>query len=691
MTEPLNDLWRTARCHWVNAAVLLLVALGTPASLRAAESSTPLFERDVLPILTANCLGCHGGLFQKGGLDLRTIALMTKGSDGPAVKPGDPSGSHLWTAIESGDMPKDKQPLSPADKEVIKRWIAAGLPTVAGTRAASVSDPLLPAGTKHTAAEVAAAIDKHINRALAESGQVAAATSDDIEFLRRIYLDLTGRVPTAAQAAGFLDDRSSDKRAKLIETLLASPEFGEQFGRTWRDWIAPPELPSDPNSGKQPHKETQDLGKWIGDRVHAGDGWDKIAAQLIGAESEIKSNPQVLFLGLFGEGGKTSPAGSARGVASLFLGVQLQCAQCHDDPYRTWSQDDFWALAAFFGKATGDFSKVFEDPPFPKLSDDPKKRMDQLREREKAEQKRKATDPATYGSVVIPQTSFRNAGKRVHGRFLGETTTFTPATDDPYRPVLLAWLTGKDNRFFAPAFANRTWFYFFNRGIVHPVDDFRDLNPPSHPGLIRLLADQFASAGFDVKHLIRCICNSAAYQRTSRPVAGEDAIAAARLVASFGRMPSRVMTADMLYDSLRLAYGDPKLDLRPIDPKDGNTNGESAPVGDAQLEFRRTFCTNEEDTTDLTHGIPQLLTMMNHPRLTAGSKALDAMLKAEPSASAARIVEWLYLSTLSRRPDADEAAAAIAFVGDGDPAARGKRYASLLWVLVNRSEYLLVR
>jgi hypothetical protein len=261
--------------------------------------------------------------------------------------------------------------------------------------------------------------------------------------------------------------------------------------------------------------------------------------------------------------------------------------------------------------------------------------------------------------------------------------------------VLADWLVRKDNPYFAKAFVNRTWFTFFNRGIVHPVDDIRELNPPSHPGLLSLLEQEFVAAGFDVKHVVRSICNSEAYQRTSRPPVAAAATAddptGAVSTGKFGRMPGRVMSADVLYDSLKLAYGDPQLDLRAIDPKDGdgNTVGESAAVGDALLEFQRAFCTNEEDATDFTHGVPQLLTLINHPRLTVRSAALDAYLRSNPSADGSEVVEWLYLSTLSRRPDPQEAAEAAQYVAAA--AEKPKAWVGVLWMLVNRSEYLLVR
>lgn len=647
-------MFRDRKRLTLRASALLIAFLAAPALGGAQES---LLERDVLPILTKQCLACHGGLRQKGGLDMRTIPLMLKGGkSGPAVKAGDVHASELWQRIAADEMPPGEKKLSAVEKNHFKQWIANGLPTVAARQ--KNDDPLLSADGKHTPKEVAAAIDQHLNKGLATAKLKAVPRSDDAEFLRRVYLDLTGRVPTAEQAVAFLDGKAPDKRARLIDALLATPQFGEHLGRTWRDWICPPELPSDGNGGAQPHKEAQNFGKWMGERFAAGDSWDKITRDILTVQGDIKSKPQVIFFGLVGDGGRLTPDGSARAVASLFMGVQMQCAQCHDDPYRDWAQKDHWALAAFFSKINGGFAKVSESP---------------------------AGKNGTQ--ITIPKTAFKNSGTTVQAAFLGGKT-FNLSKDEALRPHLVDWLTRKDNPFFARAFANRTWFYFFARGIVNPVDDFRELNPPTHPGLMKLLANEFAASGFDVKHLLRCICNSEAYQRTSRVSGDMEEQTVAALTAAYGRMPLRVMTADVLYDSLKLAYGDPKLDLRAVDAKD-NTAGQSAPLADAYLEFLRRFGTNREDATDFTHGIPQMLTMINHPRLLAGSKALEGHRKMTPTPSPQQTVEWLYLSTLSRRPTTEEQAEAQRYLKRTENASSA--YVGVLWMLVNRSEYLLVR
>jgi len=636
------------------AALLLATSL---EPLLGAEG--PLLESDVLPILTKNCMGCHGGLRKEGGLDLRTVpAILAGGESGPAIVAGDVEKSELWRRVAADEMPAgdDREKLSSRQKRVIKDWIAAGLPTISGLQ--QNIDPLLAADQQHEPDEVARAIDTHVDQFLSAAGLQPALPSGDPEFLRRIYLDLTGRVPTAAQAAGFLESKETDKRTALIESLLATAEFGQQFGRTWRDWICPPELPSTGNAGTQPHQQARAFGDWMGKKFAAGESWAQITREILTVQGEIKDNPQVIFFGLVGTGGNTTADGTARAVASIFMGVQLQCAQCHDDPYRDWSQQEHWALAAFFGRSQGDFEKI--------------------------EIAKGASKQA--GEIEIPSTAFKNAGATVPAAFLrGDRLEASESKD--LRVLLVEWLTAKENPYFARSFTNRLWCQFFSRGIVNPIDDFRALNPPSHPGLMKLLAGEFAASGYDVKHLVRCICSSQAYQRTSQVEAGTDELERNALTTAFGRTPIRVMTADMLHDSLKLAYGESELDLR--NAGEASTTGMAATVGDARLEFQRRFGTNEKDSTDFTHGIAQMLTMINHPRLLAGSKALDEFLKNTTDTSVAGVIEWLYLGTLSRQPTNEELSEAITYV-DQVPEPT-EAYAGVLWMLVNRSEYLLVR
>lgn len=525
-------------------------------------------------------------------------------------------------------------------------------------------------------ADLAQVIDAQVEQHLRQSKLTPAPLCEDAEFLRRAYLDIAGRVPTSRQAAQFLDSTDPDKRRQLIDELLASPHYGEQFGRVWRDWIAPAELPSEGNGGNQPIKATQDLGKWLGQRFNQGDGWDKLVRTILTVEGTLKEQPQGIFYSLVGDDmGRPQPAGAARAITSLFMGVQLQCAECHDDPFKSWKQADFWGTAAFFRNMNWKFNGRYFDSISENFAVDPKAKN--------AGKKGPGTRDATpNGRIAIPKEAFKNAGTVIPAKFIG-ADAFNAKENQPLRPVFADWLTARDNPYFARAFVNRTWAYFFARGIVHPLDDMRDDNPPSHPALLKQLTEEFIAADFDVRHLIRCIANSRTYQRTSRPSKERNA----ETVAAFGRLPVRIMSADVFYDSLRLALADPGLDLRSYDPKEAGRFGESSPVGTPYDEFVRLFATNKDDATDFRHGIPQFLALINHPRLRSGGKAVEELLKAklEP----AQAVETLYLSTLSRRPTPDEAKEAQEFVALSKEPRQG--YSGVLWMLINRSEFLLVR
>lgn len=522
---------------------------------------------------------------------------------------------------------------------------------------------------------IAKRIDAEIAHGLKAKRIAAAPRTSDEEFLRRTYLDITGRIPTAKQAAEFLESQSSAKRFELIDALLANPNYGEHLGRTWRDWIAPAELPSEGNGGNQPIKATQDLGKWFAARFNAGDGWDKIVRAVLTADGSLKENPQGLFFSLVGDDqGRPKPGGAARAISSLFMGVQMQCAECHNDPFKDWKQTDFWGTAAFFRNVTWKFNgryfesvgEAFENGKGGRSAPPPR-------------------DKQANGAIAIPKEAFKNVGQVVPAKFVGGAA-YEAKESQPLRPVFTDWLTARDNPYFAKAFVNRMWWYFLSRGLVHPVDDIRDDNPPSHPETLKLLTEEFVASGFDVRHLVRCIANTEAYQRTSNLTKGQ-AEKIAELKEAFAIMPVRLLPADSLYDSLRLTLNDPALDLRSYDPKEAQRFGESSPVGTAYDEFVRLFGINEDDTTELTHGIPQFLALINHPRLRTGGKTPDDLVKANVTPEQA--VETLYLGSLSRRPTAVEMDESKQFLQRASSPRRG--YAGLVWTLVNRSEYVFVR
>jgi hypothetical protein len=191
-------------------------------------AKAPTFEADVLPVLNAHCLQCHGGVHQKNGLDLRTLPTVLKGGkSGPVVVPGKPAESLLWQKIEKDVMPKTDNKVSDANKRLIREWIASGAKGAERSRGAAVTR------AAKKPAEVAKHIDKEIDSRLSAAKVPASPRADDAEFLRRAYLDIGGKPPTAQQAVTFLDSADADKRAKLIDSLLASEDYGKHFGERW--------------------------------------------------------------------------------------------------------------------------------------------------------------------------------------------------------------------------------------------------------------------------------------------------------------------------------------------------------------------------------------------------------------------------------------------------------------------------
>ncbi len=503
---------------------------------------------------------------------------------------------------------------------------------------------------------VAAAIDKIIDQRIAADKITASPLADDAEFLRRVTLDITGRIPSADATVAFLADSDPAKRAKVIDALLADHEYGEHFGTIWYHRIVKPD---DDNR----YLISPKLQEWLADSFNRDHGWDKIVTDILTAEGERDKNPQTVFYfaNVGDKKGQPEPNKVTAAASRLFLGVKLECAECHNHPFTPIKQTDFWSTAAFF-TATHSENAAKKDAKAGVIPS--------LHEGGAMKGMKKNTEAkAPAGSIIIPDTK----GKTVKAKFLGGAEPALPGKT--LRPVFAAWATSPKNPFFARAAVNKLWANFFGRGIVDPVDDMRPENEPSHPQLLDLLAKEFAASGFDQKHLIRCICNSASYQRASKPTKDnkdEDRI--------YARMPVKVMSADMLYDSLAVALGHAAAD---------KTKGEGKKRGNtARDAFRKFFHAEADDDVgvveDYTHGIPQALRLMNSPQMNDTSTTVGRLMKAggEPE----KIVEGLYITALSRKPTEAETKRMVEYAAGDKDAARA--YRDILWVLLNSGEFL---
>jgi hypothetical protein len=484
------------------------------------------------------------------------------------------------------------------------------------------------------AAELAAQIDRHVEARLAAEKVRPAEPADDAEFLRRVYLDLHGVVPTAEQAARFLADTRPDRRACLIDALLAAPRYGEYLADVWQGYLVSP-LADDRQA------RADRLRQWLAGRFDS-ETWDRIATELLTATGKVDENPAVGYL-IEGRLPRTVP--DLTDLASrYFLGVRLNCAQCHDHPFVAWKQPDFWGMAAFFTQV--------QTPGKPKLV-------------------------YQVGLKDYPEVTLESLKDGAPDGFLARRPTFLggeearPGKGVTNRAALAAWMTAADNPYFARAMVNRTWWRLFGRGIVNPVDDMHAANRPSHPELLDLLARRFAESGFDLKSLTRAIVSSRAYQRTSRP--GDDP---GRQAALFGRMSAKILSARQLYDSLVAVLGPPAR-------KPGG-----GPRADARAEFVQFFSDDGDPApTAYRRGIPHVLRLMNSDQFAGRNMSALAERVATPGRSADDVAGDLFLAALARRPTPDERKVFrdhVARAGSVGDATR-----ELAWALLMTSEFSL--
>lgn len=497
-----------------------------------------------------------------------------------------------------------------------------------GAQSIVVKRPTARRATSHVIAPQL--IDEQIAAALAAAKVPTSDAADDMEFLRRLYLDLHGVVPTADDVRAFLADSASDKRAKAIDRLLADRRFATHLADLWDDYLVPATDDGRP--------DRQRFTAWLED-AFASQSWDTIAYDLVTASGKREENAAVVYL-LKGRETLT-PAELTDLTSQYFLGVRLNCAQCHDHPFTTLKQTDYWGVAAFFTEI--------------QYTDRRMQKSGLIRD-----------------DAGVAVEKLENAAKLRTMKFLGGGE---PATESgtSRREVLARWITSADNAYFARAMVNRTWAQLFGRGLIEPVDDMHSDNSATHPELLAALSREFTASGYDLRALYRAMCNSAAYQRTSRPAKGNETDA-----TLYSRMAVKVLTPEQLYDSLKVVV-----------PTTGRVKG-GGPKGDPREEFVQ-FFRSEGDSSAIAYnrGIPQTLRMMNAPQLfSPQNEAAIVRRIVGPGASTADALERIYLHVLARKPTADERATLDDFLSRyaGEP---DSAYGEILWALVNGSEFSL--
>ena len=315
-------------------------------------------------------------------------------------------------------------------------------------------------------------IDGLLLEAMESAGVQPAAQSGDAEFCRRVWLDLAGVAPPVWQLRAFLADSSPDKRARLIDELLDSSRFASHLANRWNEML----LPAD--TLEQGQENVGELHQWLRQQFLEGTPYDHIVGGFLTAGGESDRGPAIFYTSR-----DLEPVKLAGATSRLFLGIQLECAQCHDHPFARWSQDDFWSYAAFFSQLELNDSRM------------------------RASQ--------TISDRAGREVTFPDSDRVMPPRYPGVSEPPEPDPTDFRRRQLTIWLASRNNPYFARAAANRVWAHLFGRGLIEPVDAMDKDNPASHPKVLQYLADYFVEHRFDLRALYKVLAMTDAYGRTS--------------------------------------------------------------------------------------------------------------------------------------------------------------------------------
>lgn len=475
-------------------------------------------------------------------------------------------------------------------------------------------------------------------------GLQPAQPCSDEEFLRRVFLDVIGTLPRVEEARRFLADSHADKRSRLVDELLERPEYVEYWSLKWSDLLRM-------HRRALGEKGLASFQSWLRQRLRENAGFDTFARDLITAEGNLYTRGPVAYYFV-----DRTPEELAETTAQVFLGVRLTCARCHHHPFEVWGQDDYYSLASFF---TGVVRK---------------------------DNKESGAFGGAQAIRAKPGASMRHpiSGIELPPRALGWMPPSDEASTD-VRKHLARWLTAADNDRFAKAAVNRYWAAMFGRGLVHPVDDLSTSNPPVFPLVLDAVANDFVSHEFDLKHLLRTICNSQAYQ-----VAGDPHPTIDREGKFFVHRTPQRLPAEVLLDALSQATATEET----FAGLPAGTRAIRLPDSNVDSYFLTTFgrprrissCDCERmSSLDLT----QVLHLANSDKLQAKIGATTGRVASllKSGLSDREILEELYLATLTRLPTADERDTATEYLAAVP--ARQEGLEDLLWALLNCPEFIM--
>ncbi|MEI6714941.1 MAG: DUF1549 and DUF1553 domain-containing protein [Verrucomicrobiota bacterium] len=482
-------------------------------------------------------------------------------------------------------------------------------------------------------------IDKLVNTKLYNLRVAPSERCDDLTFLRRLFLDLTGTLPPPDRVKSFPADTNPNKREQLIDELLARPEFVDLWTLKWSDLL---QIRSDVLREIY-YKPVHLYHRWLREQIMAGVPLNKLAAQLVSASGSIFENPPATFYHL-----ENDPIRVSEDAAQAFLGIRLQCAQCHNHPFDRWTMDDYRGFMAFFMQIGR------------KNAEDPRERI--IYDTRSGEAKH------PVGDRVVPP------------KFPGGEVP--SVKDKDRRQVLADWLADPENPWFGRHIANLVWAHFLGVGIVDPVDDVRVSNPPSNKPLLDHLAKRFAEMNFDIRKLAREICVSETYQRSTHANPSNELDS-----RNFAKATVRRMRAEVLLDSISQATAAPMshqtmpVGLRAVEVSDAKkTNYFLTTFGRSK---RETVCARDEVSPTLSQALHLLTGDTIETKITAGA-LVDKMLKENKPPM--EIVEALFLRSVSRMPDEQERSALEPYFSD--PQQIKAALVDVQWALLNSKEFI---
>ncbi len=486
-------------------------------------------------------------------------------------------------------------------------------------------------------------VDTHVFTKLKDLGLPSSEISPDQTFLRRVTVDIAGRLPTVEETEAFLVNSLPNKRAELVDRLLESTDHAEYFANKWSAILR--------NKRRAEYEKTATFGfyDWIRSNIIENKPYDQFVREIVTATGDPRTNPPVAWYREVKDA-----SAQVEDTAQLFLGLRIQCARCHHHPFEVWSQNDYYGFQAFFSRVGR------------------KKGLIQ-------------NEVRIYHNPGVAQSQNPKTKQMVKPTGLGSPPLELSQYDDP-RHELADWMAAPDNPFFARALVNRYWKHFFGRGLVDPEDDMRVTNPATNPVLLDALAKDFIEHKFDMKHLIRTICNSQTYQLAAEPNAWNR-----NDKQNFSRYYPKRLNAEVLLDA--------------INQVTGTTTGFSgAPAGTRAVQlpdsgFTSYFLTvfgrpeassacecERSSEANLAQSLHLLNSSEIQGKLTAGNGSASRLAGDKDRDHSAKIRE-LYLLAFARPPLDDETAIAIAHIEKcGDDAKRA--YEDIVWALINTKEFL---